>query len=193
MRGIGRNRRVRAALAVAGLAAAGLAAAPAAATASTALPEGHGHAAFTLPEGTPKPTEPARVQSVYQVKTGTQTYTCTDAGAWSTTSTPEAQLVQYRGWGRIHHYAGPRWTARDGSTVVGKVNTPVPQTGTIPWLLLDVTAHENSKPGKELDAVKWISRVNTTGGVAPTGACTAGETRAVPYGADYVFWVPKKR
>lgn len=201
MGNIGGERRIRAALVCAGLATAAATVMPAVASASTALPDtggatpGPGHPHFTLPEGAPKPTEPARIQSVYKVKSGTQTYTCGATGTWGTTSTPEAQLVRYGGRGEIRHHAGPRWTARDGSTLLGKVDAAatVPQTGTIPWLLLDVIAHENSTPGKELHAVTWISRVSTTGGVAPTGSCTAGETRAVPYGADYVFWVPTKR
>ena len=101
----------RVALAIAGLAAAAVAAAPATATASTALPEGHGKPGFTLPEGTPKPVGDYRVQSVYRVTQGVQTYTCTAAGVWDTASTPEAQLVRYGRPGRIHHYAGPRWTS----------------------------------------------------------------------------------
>jgi hypothetical protein len=97
------------------------------------------------------------------------------------------------GTGRIHHYAGPRWTSnQDGSTIVGVVDTRVPKEGTIPWLLLHVSAHENSAPGKELDKVAFISRINTSGGVGPTGACTPGTDadQAVPYHADYLFWVP---
>ncbi|MFG1922398.1 DUF3455 domain-containing protein [Cryptosporangium sp. NPDC048952] len=199
MGSIGAKRRVRIALACAGFAALAVAATPAAASAATALPDaggatlGYGHPHFTLPEGAPKPTQPARIQSAYKVVKGTQTYTCAADGTWGTTSTPEAQLVQYDGRGRIHHYAGPRWTARDGSTILGKNDTTaaVPKPGTIAWLRLDVVAHENTKPG-ELDKVTWISRVNTTGGAVPTGTCTAGETKAVPYGADYVFWVPTK-
>ena len=86
------------------------------------------------------------------------------------------------------HFAGPRWRAHDGSTVVGAVAQSVPQDGTIPWLLLNVTAHENSGPGKQLDDVTHISRVNTTGGMGPTGAGKPGAQKAVPYGTDYVFW-----
>jgi len=195
MRGNGGKRRVRAALACAGLAALAAVAAPASATASTALPEGHGTTSghgkpgYTLPEGTPKPEGDFTVRSVYKVVRGVQTYTCTADGTWGTASTPEARLVRYGGPGRIHHYAGPRWTSeRDGSTLLGTVVTRVPQTGTIPWLLLSTVAE---KPGRELGAVQYISRVNTSGGVAPTGTCTPGATQSVRYGAAYVFWVPK--
>jgi hypothetical protein len=125
--------------------------------------------------------------------TGVQIYTCTAAGTWSTSSTPEAQLKRYGRPGTIHHYAGPRWTSnQDGSTIVGVVDTRVPKDGTIPWLLLHVSAHENSAPGKDLDKVAFISRIHTSGGVGPTGACTPGTDadQAVSYHADYLFWAP---
>jgi hypothetical protein len=154
---------------------------------------------FRLPAGAPTPGSGFRIGSAYRVTTGTQTYACTanpdGSGAWATKSTPEAQLKRYgRPATTIHHYAGPRWESNvDHSIVVGAVDQPVPKDGTIPWLLLHVTAHENTTPG-ELDRVQFISRVNTTGGVGPTGACTPGTDapRSVAYTADYVFWVPCK-
>jgi hypothetical protein len=142
---------------------------------------------FDLPPGAPSPGPGFEIQSAYYVKTGTQTYVCTDEGVFSTTSTPGAILKRFFGPGRIKHFAGPRWKARDGSTVLGTVVDRVDQEGTIPWLLLTVT-HEASPPHGELNPVTHISRVNTTGGLRPTGTCTPGETRAVPYTADYVFW-----
>ena len=33
-----------------------------------------------------------------------------------------------------------------------------------------------------------ISRLRTSGGVAPAGPCTAGQVAKVRYGAVYVFW-----
>lgn len=208
MGSIGGKRRVVAALACAGIAALAVTAAPSAASAATALPDagglkpGHGPAHFTLPADAPKPDGAYRIQSAYKVLPGgTQTYSCDAAtGQWGTASIPEAQLARYGGPGRIHHYrdpsltpAGPRWTARDGGTLVGTVvaDKTVAKAGTIPWLLLSVV-HENDGPRKELHSVDFISRVNTTGGAGPTGACTAGETKSVPYGADYVFWTKKK-
>jgi hypothetical protein len=141
----------------------------------------------------PTPGPGYRLLSAYRVTTGVQIYACTAAGTWSTSSTPEAQLKRYGRPGTIHHHAGPRWTSnKDGSTVVGAVDIRVPKDGTIPWLLLHVSAHENSAPGKELNNVAFISRINTSGGVGPTGACTPGvdADQAVPYHADYLFWVP---
>jgi uncharacterized protein DUF3455 len=144
-----------------------------------------------LPPGAPTPGPKFRIFEMYAVTTGTQTYTCTDAGTFGTTSVPEATLVSSDGQHRIHHSAGPRWTdlgdrSRLLGTVVTRVDSP---DGSIPWLLLSVV-HES--PGR-LDPVAYISRVNTRGGTAPTEACTPGEERAVKYGAEYVLWAPAAR
>jgi hypothetical protein len=155
-------------------------------------------AGFKLPAGAPTPGTGFRLLSAYKVVIGYQIYSCVTAAdgtsAWSTpTSTPEAFLRRYHSRRTIHHHGGPRWTSTsDGSTIVGAVDQRVPKDGTIPWLLLRVTAHELSAPGHELHDVTHISRVNTTGGVGPTGACdpVTEATRWVAYGADYVFWVP---
>ncbi len=39
-----------------------------------------------------------------------------------------------------------------------------------------------------LSKATYISRLLTSGGTAPAGACTDGATKAVKYGAVYVFW-----
>ena len=39
-----------------------------------------------------------------------------------------------------------------------------------------------------LSKADWINRLYTSGGVAPTTACTAGQVVKVPYKAVYVFW-----
>lgn len=152
-------------------------------------------AGFRLPAGAPAPGVGFRLLSAYKVTIGFQIYTCGGGtSTWSTpTSVPQAFLRRYRSKRTIHHHGGPRWTSTsDGSTIVAAVDQRVPKDGTIPWLLLRVTAHETSGPGFELHDVTHISRVNTTGGVGPTGACNPAvePTRWVPYGADYVFWVP---
>jgi uncharacterized protein DUF3455 len=147
------------------------------------------------PAAIPNPGPGFRVRAVYKVTSGTQTYTCAagadGTAAWGPGSTPEAQLRRYLSRDRIHHFGGPRWQSeRDGSTLVGVLPPAqsVPKPGTIPWLLLEVT-HEG--PAGELDPVTHISRIRTSGGVAPTRPCTPGEREAVPYGADYVFWAPR--
>ena len=45
--------------------------------------------------------------------------------------------------------------------------------------------------GDRLTSTTWVQRLNTSGGVAPAGACTPGDTTAVPYTADYFFWKEK--
>ena len=158
------------------------------ATGAQAAPatSGTGH----LPPGTPTPGQDYRVKFVYKVAQGVQTYTCeagaNGSGTWSAASVPEARLRAYGFRPPIRHFGGPRWQAKDGSTVLGAVAERVPKEGTIPWLLLTTTVEQ---PGRKLGNVTHISRVNTSGGLAPAGACTPGETASVPYGADYVFWV----
>lgn len=142
---------------------------------------------FTLPAGAPTPGAGSKIKVAYRVAAGVQEYACTEAGTWGTASTPAALLIRYGSPRPMYHYAGPRWRALDGSITVGAVAQRVPKDGTIPWLLLAADPVETS-PGRELRDVTHISRVNTTGGVGPTGACTAGATQKVRYGADYVFW-----
>ncbi|WP_214406120.1 DUF3455 domain-containing protein [Pseudonocardia lacus] len=200
VRGARVRRRLR--LAGAGVAAAvalGVAAVTTTAASAAPAPPDTGAAELRAagvaggPARIPNPGPGYRITSVYKVTSGTQTYTCNTAAdgtlVWGPASTPEARLRRYLSRDRIHHFAGPRWASeKDGSTIVGRNLTDhaVPQPGTIPWLLLEVTAHEG--PAGELSPVTHISRIRTSGGAAPTRPCTAGETRAVSYGADYVFW-----
>lgn len=132
-------------------------------------------------------------QSAYYAK-GTQTYTCSSTSSWSAASTPEANLVRLPfGGDTIHHYGGPRWAAEDGSILRGEVpgRVSVPKTGTIPWLLLNIAEYEGT-PGA-LSPVTNISRILTSGGLAPVGACSPGATSASPYKAVYVFWVARPK
>lgn len=166
-------------LAVAALVAVGLggAAGPAGAVGDAAATHGRDvPEAIKVPAGNKKiAAMPAR---------GVQTYQCT-AGAW-TFLQPDAILVN-RGRAEVLHSKGPVWTStRDGSSVTAaaQANSPVPNA--IPQLLLKSTG--NRGPGIFAN-VTFIQRLNTTGGVAPTGACTDGTTASVPYTADYTFWV----
>lgn len=54
--------------------------------------------------------------------------------------------------------------------------------GTIPELLLIVDTHAGTAI---LGNVAYISRLLTSGGVAPAGACIDGATVAVPYGGGF--------
>jgi Protein of unknown function (DUF3455) len=120
---------------------------------------------------------------------GVQIYVCGVKGAgteWAFKA-PEAELVDAEGRPFAKHYAGPSWEAPDGSKAVGKVlaNEPAPKTDAIPWLLLSA---ESSGSG-ELAGVRFVQRVNTSGGVAPSGPCpTVGAEQRVDYTADYIFY-----
>jgi hypothetical protein len=115
---------------------------------------------------------------------GVQTYQCA-AGAW-TFLQPDA-ILRHHGRAEVLHSKGPVWTsAEDGSSVTAaaQANSPVPNA--IPQLLLKSTG--NRGPGL-LGNVTYIQRLNTTGGVAPSGPCTDGATASIRYTADYAFWV----
>jgi hypothetical protein len=124
--------------------------------------------------------------------TGTQNYTCqrssTGSGFAWTFVEPEATLVNDSGKQIMTHYAGPTWETKDGSTVVGaRVDGVTVSTSAIPWLLLRATS---TTPG-QLTTTTYIQRVNTTGGLAPTGGCNGahlGDALNVPYTADYYFY-----
>ncbi|MGC4760723.1 DUF3455 domain-containing protein [Micromonospora trifolii] len=134
-----------------------------------------------------KPPAGSRPVGAYVVSRGTQTYTCA-GGVFTGASVPEAQLVGTGG--RVHHFRGPSWQSeRDGSLITAKKTAESPRPGTIPELLLTVDTHTGTGT---LSNVAYISRLLTSGGVAPAGACTDGETAAVPYGAVYVFWAAKR-
>jgi hypothetical protein len=120
---------------------------------------------------------------------GVQIYACRVKGAASEWDfkAPEAELVDAQGRPFANHYAGPTWEAPDGSKAVGKVlaNEPAPTAGAIPWLLLSA---ESSGSGV-LGGVRFVQRVDTSGGVGPTGACTTvGSEQWVDYTADYIFY-----
>jgi len=125
---------------------------------------------------------------------GVQIYECrAKAGAagaeWAFVG-PEAELLDASGAPAGKHYAGPHWEDRDGSKIVGsvKARADAPTAGAIPWLLL--TTRSVGTSGR-LAGVTSIQRVNTVGGLAPTGGCdagTIGRSARVPYTADYVLF-----
>jgi hypothetical protein len=121
---------------------------------------------------------------------GVQIYVCSPkegASEWGFKA-PEAELIDVQGRPFAQHYAGPTWEAPDGSKVVGKVlaSEPAPKPGAIPWLLLSA---ESSGSAGVLAEAHFVQRINTSGGIGPTGACLmAGTERRVAYTADYVFY-----
>jgi hypothetical protein len=117
---------------------------------------------------------------------GVQIYDCNTT--W-TFAGPRADLYDQRGRLFGTHFAGPKWQAQDGSTVVGsRVDGINVDPTAIDWLLLSATPTADGR----LDKTTFIQRINTTGGRAPAAAecnaATAGTRVEVPYTADYVFW-----
>ncbi len=120
---------------------------------------------------------------------GVQIYVCRVKGAtteWSFKA-PEAELVDAQGRPFARHYAGPTWEAPDGSKIVGTAlaSEPAPRAGAVPWLLLST----KSAASGVLAEVRFVQRINTSGGVGPTSEClTAGTEQGVDYTADYIFY-----
>ena len=87
------------------------------------------------------------------------------------------------------HYVGPTWESKSGSKVEarrvqGTGCTPDPTA--IAWLLL--SKHRTEGNGI-FSKVTFIQRVNTTGGLAPAEpGLLDGETKEVPYTAEYYFY-----
>ena len=190
---MGRNRRVSrfvvvcaAVLALCGLVAAGAAARPA--------PQ-------TEPGDVLDPRTYAPESQLFLVAhaEGTQTYTCTTGGTWSTASVPDATLYETNGADAQPKVIGmhflnlltgrPVWQLKDGSSAeAARYAAAAGGTGNIAWLLLQAVATTPGSDGSRLTQTTWIQRLNTVGGVAPSGACTPGATVAVGYSADYFFW-----
>ena len=120
---------------------------------------------------------------------GAQLYEC-KAGAdgklaWAFRE-PIATLLADDGKTVGRRYAGPTWEHSDGSAVVGKVSGSAPGAtpNDITWLKLDVVSRRGNGI---LSAVTTVQRINTVGGKLD-GACDkAGNSRSMPYAADYVF------
>jgi Protein of unknown function (DUF3455) len=178
---MGGVRRVAVGLAVASVAAIGVGGA--------AVPAGAGPDGSAVAEDHRPVPEPIRVPAgneriAVMPARGVQTYQCTD-GAW-TFLQPDA-ILRHQGRAEVLHSRGPVWTStKDGSSVTATAVANSPVENAIPQLLLQSTATRG--PGL-FAAVTFIQRLNTTGGLAPTGACTAGTTASIPYTADYAFWV----
>jgi uncharacterized protein DUF3455 len=124
---------------------------------------------------------------------GTQIYTCKVKAAdpaafeWALKA-PDAELFDQSGARIGRHYAGPTWESADGSRVVGEVMQRSAVPGAIPWLLLRAKSSEGSGT---LSSVKYIQRLDTAGGVAPSGGCDAaheGTEARVDYSANYDFY-----
>jgi hypothetical protein len=126
---------------------------------------------------------------------GVQKYTCQPNGTWLFTD-PEAVLYKTNGAPKAigTHFLNfatgrPVWQLKDGSSVeAARFAAASGGAGNIPWLLLQAVATSAGPGGDRLTHTTWVQRLNTVGGVAPTGTCTPGDQIAVPYTADYFFW-----
>ena len=123
--------------------------------------------------------------------TGVQIYTC-NGFAWGFAG-PRANLYGDNGKLLTTHFGGPTWQARDGSRVVGQVETRVTvDPAAIPWLKLSASSTSAGADGDRLAGTTFIQRIATTGGLAPSpatcDAANAGTVEEVPYTADYTFW-----
>ena len=107
--------------------------------------------------------------------------------SWGT-ATPSATIYANAGGnGQVAtHFAGPTWQSNSGSTVVGTVaNRCTPNPASIAWLSLTAVPSGNGLFAN----VKFIQRLNTVGGNAPSVAGTViGQEARIPYTADYLFY-----
>jgi hypothetical protein len=119
---------------------------------------------------------------------GVQIYTCSATGKWSFYG-PQASLYNQGGEIVAIHYLGPTWQwLDDGSTVVGaKLAAFTVDPTAIPWLLLGAKSHAGEG---RMTKVAYVQRLDTVGGIAPAGGCSAPATASVPYTATYYFYVP---
>jgi hypothetical protein len=126
---------------------------------------------------------------------GVQKYTCQSNGTWLFTD-PEATLYKTTGVQRpigshfLNFASGrPVWQLNDGSSVEAARSAAADGgAGNIPWLLLHAVVTTQGTGGDRLTPTTWVQRLNTSGGVAPSGTCTPGERIRVDYTADYFFW-----
>jgi hypothetical protein len=147
----------------------------------------------TVPEAIAVP--PGSVLLFSRQAKGVQIYECL-SGVWAFRA-PRALLFDPESYERTGiHYGGidrsltpgPWWESlRDGSRIRGgnAASAPSPNPGSIPLLRLEVLERQGTGM---FSAVSYIQRLNTQGGVGPSGACQPGAQRQVPYTADYYFY-----
>jgi hypothetical protein len=127
--------------------------------------------------------------------TGAQIYECNN-GQWVfrapqavlfKAQSPQLSAIHYGGIDR-GLTPGPWWeSAHDGSRIRAgnPIGAPSPNANSIPLLRLKVLDWEGTGVFSQ---ISYIQRLNTVGGVSPTGACEPGAQRQVPYTADYYFY-----
>ncbi|MFD3584573.1 DUF3455 domain-containing protein [Streptomyces sp. NPDC058683] len=165
----------------------------AAASQASGRPAAHMHAAPAAVTSIPPQLQvPAGNEKIAEFDAqGVQTYACTD-GAWTFVE-PAATLSDPRDWRHrpvALHSRGPVWVSTvDGSAVNASAvpGASVPRDKAVPELLLKATANRGSGV---FGSVSYVQRLNTRGGLAPTGSCSQGAQAGVPYSATYDFYAP---
>jgi hypothetical protein len=142
--------------------------------AETPLPE-----ALASPGETVVLTAHAEGMQIYECKAGTD-----GKLAWAFREPVATLIACDKIVGR--HFAGPTWQLSDGSAVVGQVvaSTPGATANDIAWLKLDVVSRRG---GGLLPNVTTVQRINTIGGKLDDACDRPGDSRSMPYTADYVF------
>jgi len=145
-----------------------------ASAAQTPLPE-----ALAAPGETVVLTVHAEGAQVYECKAGND-----GKLAWAFREPVATLMADDKIIGR--HYAGPTWELSDGSAVAGKVAASAPGATAkdIAWLKLDVVSRRGSGM---LSNVTTVQRINTVGGKLDDACDRPGDSRSMPYTADYVF------
>jgi Protein of unknown function (DUF3455) len=116
---------------------------------------------------------------------GTWLFTNPEAILYKTTGVPKPIGTHFLNFGT----GRPVWQLKDGSSVeAARTQTASGVTGNIAWLLLQAVVTTAGSDGDRPTGTTWVQRLNTSGGVAPAGTCTPGDSTAVRYSADYFFW-----
>jgi hypothetical protein len=144
----------------------------------------HGAMAADIPDAIAVKGETVALQAH---AVGAQIYECkADAGgklAWQVREPIASLFLDGKTVGQ--HYAGPSWDVQ-GSVVVAKAagKASGATAKDIPWLKLDVIGQHGEGP---LKGVTTVQRVATAGGNLDGSCDKAGDLRAEPYAADYIF------
>ena len=149
-----------------------------------ALAIAHGAVAADIPEAIAVKGETVVLQ-VHAA--GAQIYECkadpSGKMAWQFREPIASLFLDGKTVGR--HYAGPSWEVQ-GSVVVGKAvgKAPGATAKDVAWLKLEVTDQHGDGP---LKGVTTVQRIATAGGNLEGSCDKAGDLRAEPYAADYIF------